>query len=147
METTENINMDSAGSLTLATKGKRVGAYLIDIILASIVGGIIGSFLGSQTMAGQGLSWLISTIYMVLRDALPFTDGMSIGKKVLKIRAVHEDGTHLTNDWAASFTRNILFLIPGLGPLIEIIVFLVNAEGKRLGDGWAKTVVVDEPNA
>ena len=90
----------------------------------------------------------LQIIYMLTRDALPFLDGQSIGKKMMKTRAVTSEGAPLTNNWQASVLRNILFLVPGIGPLIETIILYTREDkperGLRLGDGFAKTKVIKE---
>lgn len=115
-----------------ATIGNRILAFIIDAILASvcsvvpIVGGLVG------------------LAYMLTRDALPFLEGQSIGKKAMKIRAVSsETGKPLTNDWGPSVIRNVVFMIPFF-PIVELIVLSNNKQNLRLGDQWAKTKVVVE---
>jgi uncharacterized RDD family membrane protein YckC len=112
-----------------ASDGNRIVAYLIDAILASVLSFV--PYIGIVLVIG----------YFLTRDALPFLDGQSVGKKVMKIRAVTEDGAPLTNNWGASIIRNIALIIP-LFPLVELIVLLTNAKKQRLGDQWAKTRVV-----
>jgi uncharacterized RDD family membrane protein YckC len=84
---------------------------------------------------------MIGAAYILVRDALPFLDGQSIGKKVMKTRSVQEDsGAPITNDYRTSILRNILFIIPLVG-LIDAL-FIFGSEQKRLGDKIAKTIVV-----
>ena len=90
---------------------------------------------------GWTLSYLVSAAYLLVRDALPFLDGQSIGKKVMKTRSVYEDsGAPITNDYKTSFLRNILLFIPIVG-LIDAL-FIFGGERKRLGDKIGKTIVV-----
>jgi uncharacterized RDD family membrane protein YckC len=122
----------SAGAnLTAASDGNRIVAYLIDVLVAGAA-----SFI-------PYIGWVLSIGYWLTRDALPFLDGQSIGKKAMKIRAVTENGVALTNNWNASVIRNIALIIP-IFPLIELIVMLTNPRKQRLGDQWAKTLVVAE---
>jgi uncharacterized RDD family membrane protein YckC len=115
-----------------ADPGARIGAYLIDVLAMIVVSliPVLGIF---AVMA-----------YALTRDALPFLDGQSIGKKVLGLRAVTADGAVLTNNWGPAILRNVVLLIP-LFPLVELIVLLTNADKLRLGDQWAKTRVVVVP--
>ena len=107
--------------------------WLVVIALAYVLRGLVG----------WSLSYLISTAYILVRDALPFLDGQSIGKKIIKTRSVHEDsGAPITNDYRTAFLRNILLFIPIAG-LIDAL-FIFNGERKRLGDKMAKTIVVYE---
>jgi len=126
------------GATAEATLGARIGGYLIDIIVVIVISMVIGRF--SST-----LGMLVSLAYLLLRDSLPFLDGQSIGKKVVKIKAVTEDGASLSGNWGPGLIRNVVLLIPFF-PLVELIV-LITKNGKpgglrRLGDEWGKTKVV-----
>ncbi|GAB4421779.1 MAG: hypothetical protein OHK0039_37120 [Bacteroidia bacterium] len=137
METFDNPNVNagaSYGTQQTATEGQRIAAYLVDVLLVIIVGLI--PILGA----------IVGLAYMVTRDALPFLDGQSVGKKLMKIRAVSADGAPLTNNWGPAIIRNVVLFIPFF-PLVELIVLLTNPQKLRLGDQWAKTKVVVEPGA
>ena len=130
--------LDQTSPLTerrmVANDGNRIVAYLIDVVLVAVVS--IVPFVG----------WIAGLAYLLTRDALPFLDGQSIGKKVMKLRAVTaEDDQPLTNNWGPAILRNIVLFIP-LFPLIELIVMLTNDQKLRLGDQWAKTRVVQWEN-
>ncbi len=114
-----------------ASDGNRIIAYLIDI--AVVVG---------LSMVPR-IGWMVGLAYMATRDALPFLEGQSIGKKAMKLRAVTMEGAPLTNNWNAGLVRNIVLLIPFF-PLVELIVFFTNPDRLRLGDQWAKTRVISE---
>lgn len=92
-------------------------------------------------LVGWSLSYLVAAAYILVRDALPFLEGQSIGKKVMKTRGVHEDsGAPITNDYRTSFLRNIFLFIP-IVSLIDAL-FIFSGDRKRLGDRIAKTIVV-----
>ncbi len=113
-----------------ATLGNRIAAVLIDGILAAVVFPI------------PVIGMIVGTAYLLTRDALPFLDGQSIGKKAMKLRAVDAtSGQPLTNQWGPSIVRNIVLFIP-LFFIVELIVLANNKDGQRLGDQWAKTRVV-----
>lgn len=121
-----------------ASLGQRIGAALIDVLVAIAAG-------YAATRIASGLGFAVQVGYMLTRDSLPFLDGQSIGKKVLKLRAVTEDGKSLSGNWNAGILRNVSMAIAPLA-LVELIIMLVN-NGKpgglrRLGDQWAKTKVV-----
>lgn len=121
--------IDSSQELPDASEGNRIVAYLIDLVLivAVWVIPIIGPIIGLT--------------YLFIRDAAPFLDGQSIGKRAMKIRVVTEDGQHLTSNWGPAIIRSIVFLIPFFN-IVELIVLLTNERKQRLGDQWAKTRVV-----
>ncbi|GJM28602.1 MAG: hypothetical protein DHS20C17_12370 [Cyclobacteriaceae bacterium] len=134
MEETTNQNVSTS---TRASLGDRFLGILIDELVI-----IAASYLLSN-IVGWSLSYLIAAAYLLVRDALPFLDGQSIGKKVMKTRSVREDsGEPLTNDYKTSILRNILLFIPIAG-LIDAL-FIFSGDGKRLGDKLAKTVVIYE---
>ena len=92
-------------------------------------------------------------LYWISHDA--FFGGQSIGKRVMNIRVVNVDGS--TFVWQNSAKRNILYLImlavaiPMAGPAIATPVYgainfldiiLILTTQKRIGDNFAKTLVV-----
>ena len=113
-----------------ASLGSRIIAVLIDGLLCMAVSFV--PFIG----------WIASIAYFLTRDALPFLDGQSLGKKAMKIRAVDATtGKPLTNQWGPSVVRSIVLYIPFFF-IVELIVLGNNKDGQRLGDQWAKTRVV-----
>lgn len=164
MENIPDPGFTDTGSLTQgkADPAKRFGALLIDFL----IGGVILAVLGQAIELWLGLFAL--SAYILLRDglSLEFMDGRSIGKKLLKLRIVREDGRAM--DMQASIMRNwplaIGFIVcafiklGGPGPwerfgwlgmlaslfvLVECILVLTDANGRRFGDKFAKTQVVD----
>jgi uncharacterized RDD family membrane protein YckC len=125
----ELVNAPTFASAPKADAGSRIGAYLIDVILVALVGWV------------PILGWIAAIGYMLTRDALPFLDGQSIGKRAVGLRAVDEHGAALTGNYGASVVRNVVLFIPFF-PLVELIVLLTNKDILRLGDQWAKTSVV-----
>ena len=120
-----------------ATLGQRCGAYLIDALIA------IGLTL--VTSKAGSISNIIGMAYILTKDALPFLDGQSIGKKALGLKAVTQDGESLSGNWSPGLIRNAVLLIPFF-PLVELIVLLTKKDAPegllRLGDQWAKTKVL-----
>jgi uncharacterized RDD family membrane protein YckC len=130
----ENLDQKTptTGTLELATAGDRFIAALIDGIIAGVCN--IVPFIG----------WLVGIAYMLTRDALPFLNGQSLGKKVMKIRAVEEaTGEPITNKWDKAIIRTISLYIPIFGIVDAFMV--LSADRKRFGDKWANTIVVKWP--
>jgi uncharacterized RDD family membrane protein YckC len=139
------------GSLQKADLGKRFLAALVDGVISAVVGFIpvVGGLAGAA--------------YMLIRDGLEidFMDQRSLGKKLLKLRPVRLDGQPM--DLVTSVKRNIPFAIGPLimvvpvlgwiiGPvvsliigLVEAILVLTDADGRRVGDRIGETQVVDVP--
>jgi uncharacterized RDD family membrane protein YckC len=69
------------------------------------------------------------------------TTGQTIGKKIVNIKVVKEDGKPMT--YIDAFIRTLLRLIDGqLAYLLGLIIILVSEKRQRLGDMAAKTLVV-----
>lgn len=141
-----------------ADPAKRVVAGLIDAVIAVVVGFI-------PVVGG-----IVASAYWLLRDGLDieFMDHRSIGKKLLKLRPVRDDGGPM--DLEASARRNwplavggvaqVLMFIPFIGwllvipvalvalglAIVELVLVLTDAEGRRIGDktGGTRVIEVDE---
>ena len=129
--------------------GIRFVALLIDSIILGIIGWILGVLFGVYTtgftMNPQGAvsGWGIVTfiIYIAYYTYLEGTRGQTIGKMIMKIRVVKEDGSRI--DMGTAFIRNILRIIDGLiFYLIGAILIWTSHKKQRLGDRAAKTVVI-----
>ena len=139
--------------------GKRAIAFVIDLVVAMLLGVIpfIGSLLGS--------------IYMLVRDGLDidFMKGRSLGKKLLGLRPVRNDGqpmdimSSIMRNWplalgslASSITYAPFLGLLGLSLLISFVGFILllveiyyvvtAADGRRWGDRLAHTHVVESAN-
>lgn len=121
----------------------RTAAKILDFILIAAVMEIIPK-------AG----YFAGLAYLLLGDG--FFDGRSIGKKLIKLRVV----SAVTNEpctFRDSILRNstlaagyILWIVPWFGWIfillisaLEFILILGSRDGKRLGDEFAKTVVLE----
>lgn len=144
-----------AGTAAKADLSKRIIAVVIDAVVAFVVGMIplVGGLIGAA--------------YWLVRDGLEveFLDRRSLGKKVMKLRPVRLDGqpmdiqTSVKRNWMFSLGGivQILMFIPILGwlmiipvaivamvlGLIELYKVLTDAQGRRMGDSMAGTVVIE----
>ena len=87
------------------------------------------------------VGWIVCAIYGLTKDALPFLGGQSVGKKLMKIRAVTESGESLSGNWGPAILRQLVFSIPFF-VLVELIMLFVDKDTLRFGDKWMKTKVV-----
>ncbi|HWQ19767.1 MAG TPA: RDD family protein [Methanotrichaceae archaeon] len=135
----------SKGAMIYQGIGVRFIAILIDgLIIGLLMGAVgvltLGAFLGSPNLP----AWynLVSfLIYLGYYTYLEGTRGQTIGKMVMKIKVVREDGGKI--DMNAAFTRNILRVVDGFfAYLIGAILILRSPKKQRLGDSVAKTVVI-----
>jgi uncharacterized RDD family membrane protein YckC len=121
----------------------RTAAKIIDFILIAAVVEII-------PRAG----YFAGLVYLLLGDG--FFDGRSVGKKLIRLRVVSAV-THGPCSFRDSILRNstlaagyILWIVPWIGWIfilltaaLEFILILGSRDGKRLGDEFAKTVVLE----
>jgi uncharacterized RDD family membrane protein YckC len=85
---------------------------------------------------------LLALIYLLVKDALPFLNGQSLGKKAMSIRVIdNNNASMITNEYGKAISREIVQWIPLLNIIDAIMVFSDN--GRRLGDKWADTYVVE----
>ena len=119
-------------NIVLATPSDRFIAALIDGIVISLIFAIlpaIGAFIGLA--------------YALMRDALPFFQGRSLGKKMMNIRVIKEDtNKSITGDYGTSTVRSLSLCIPIFNVVDAFLV--LSSDRKRFGDKWAKTIVVKE---
>jgi len=143
---------DSAGlRYSRAPFGARFGAWFVDGIIASpflsvgmllfVAGLVRGEFsvFGLLLLVVGGL-W--STAYSLGRDAI---SGAGFGKQLAGLVVVSYDAGAPVTGGPTVVRQLILWatnLLPGIGSLIEPVLTLVDSEGRRLGDKFAKTQVV-----
>lgn len=140
-----------------------VKADLAKRFLAALIDGLMCAVVSLVPILGP----LVGVVYMLVRDGLEvdFMKQRSIGKQVMKLRPVRLDGQPM--DLATSVKRNFFFvlgllglpfmIIPILGwaiamvlgvvqlviAIIEVVLVLTDAEGRRMGDKFAGTRVVE----
>lgn len=140
--TTAPVEAAAAPTLALASKGKRVAAALIDLLVIPLVIGMAWGFLcialKLQTAMTVG-SILLNAGWLIVRDA-----AFAPGRKMVSIKLVNLQGEPPTIGQA--ILRNIHLMIPFVlvaAYVIELIMLL--STGRRLADSWAKTTVVEIP--
>jgi len=132
----------------------RFVAVLLDAVIVFFPAGIVVGLLsgGGYTETGDGYAnaginvggnafWLLLALglgYYVVCEA---ATGATLGKRMVGIRVVGEDGEHLT--FGAAVVRNLLRLVDCLFfYLVGAIFALTSPRGQRLGDRAAHTLVV-----
>ena len=133
--------------------GRRAVAVVVDGAILSVAYAIIGyavaAATGGFTPTGFALegapAFLVFALTMIVGFGyfigLEARSGQTIGKRLMGIRVVSEDGTPITMQ--ASAVRNVLRVVDGLFVYLVGTVFVATSEKKqRLGDRLADTVVV-----
>jgi len=149
----ERRTRERQGSMENAGSPLRFVAVLLDAVIVFFPAGIIlGLLSGGWTETGNGsanagidlggkAAWLLLALgvgYYVLCEA---ATGATLGKRMVGIHVVGEDGEHLT--FEASLVRNLLRLVDCLFfYLVGGIFALTSPHGQRLGDRAAHTLVV-----
>ncbi len=140
---------------------KRFLAMLIDGIIATVLGAVVGMIIPIP-------GGIVGGAYYLIRDGLDvdFMKQRSLGKKVMKLDVVRLDGkpmdleTSVKRNWMFGFgaASSILIYIPILGWLLilvggpialclglyECYKVLTDKEGRRWGDTLAGTMVITE---
>lgn len=165
METNEGTKAEGLGenvqdTLTATAPGK---VDLAKRFIAALVDGVLAAVVGAVPVVGS----IAGTAYILVRDGLDieFMKGRSIGKKLMRLRPVRLDGQPM--DLATSIRRNWVFAIGALSGLVAWVPFLgflavlilgligflvglyeiymvaTDAEGRRYGDRFAGTKVIE----
>jgi uncharacterized RDD family membrane protein YckC len=119
---------------------RRVGAFLVDLIVISVVGGLLTAALGIEALAGGALVTLLYLLYFVGFEG---TYGKTPGKHLLGLVVVTERGEPC--EYQAATIRTLLRLIDGLPGalyLVGLVAIYLTDDRQRLGDLAADTVVV-----
>ncbi len=136
--------------INLAGWGDRILAYIIDIILAGIVLGLLRAiillpsyFVGGTVGIPNYIPWtnwgfdnLFWFAYFFFMD---LTYGQSIGKMVMRISITNLDGDHIDMTQAAIEAFGKAFLLP-----LDVILgwIFTNQKNQRIFTFLAKTIVV-----
>ena len=134
-----------------APHGARLWAWVADGIIASplvsvgsllLAAGIVREELSVAGLILLVVGGLWAAVYTLGRDAL---SGAGFGKQLAGLVVVsYETGAPIKG--GPTVIRHLILwatnLLPGIGSLIEPVMTLVDSEGRRVGDKFAKTQVV-----
>jgi uncharacterized RDD family membrane protein YckC len=136
----------------------RILAVIIDTVILGIVALVIAIPIGVSAlfsagpvnpfmMAANVATWIafgtiIVVIWLLYFPYFESTTGQTLGKKVMGIKVVKENGKKLT--FGDALIRTIFRIIDMLPAayIIGLIVILVSEKKQRIGDMAAKTIVV-----
>ncbi|MBT8387408.1 MAG: RDD family protein [Ignavibacteria bacterium] len=132
-----------------STQQKRIGAFIIDIVLMggiiSLVEGIFSNFFESQPFELWGLSFnyrfsfaiVVYLCYFFLFDL--FKNGRTVGKMVVGVKLLHIENLKLSK--RDHFTRSLLKIVSITILPISILLFLFK-DHFTIHDQFAKTITV-----
>jgi uncharacterized RDD family membrane protein YckC len=122
---------------------RRVGAILIDTVVLTVVGMLLlaGSFASGSLKAMATSVVLLTVLFMVYGWVLEGWMGQTIGKRLLSIVVVKEDGSPC--GFGPAFLRNFFRFVDGLFYYaVGFIAMALTEKRQRIGDRLANTVVV-----
>jgi uncharacterized RDD family membrane protein YckC len=126
---------------------KRFIARFLDRLFAGFLGVICFMFFRlfdnpALEVTGGLISLFLALVYLLVKDALPFLNAQSLGKKAMSIQVIDNNtGSIIINEYGKAISREIVQWIPLLNLVDALMTFGDN--GRRLGDKWADTYVVE----
>ena len=104
------------GPLSVAPMGRRLVALVVDWVLCYLIASsIVGHNVFAVTDAHyQDAQWVALLLFAVEVYLLTAVSGLTVGKRLLGIRAIRTDGSRPGFKWAALRTVLLLFVDPGL---------------------------------
>lgn len=126
----------------LAGLGTRMAAHALDLMLwgAMLLAMSVALTAAQLPFLVLPLAPLSLMLYFILLEGL--WNGFTLGKRAMQIRVCMEDGKPVT--FAAAVARNLIRpadMLPGTY-LLGIAAMFMNPKSQRLGDLFARTVVV-----
>jgi uncharacterized RDD family membrane protein YckC len=124
------------GPMSVAPMGRRLLALIIDwllclLIASSLTGHVLfGSATDKHYFAAQYGALILFTLEVYLLTAI---SGLTVGKRLLRIRAISTDGGVPGFKWAAVRTVLLLFVVPAC---------ITDRDLRGLHDRAANTIVV-----
>ncbi|HEY4601405.1 MAG TPA: RDD family protein [Cerasibacillus sp.] len=142
----------------LAGLGSRATAFIIDyaiLLISLIIISLSGFYLSVNLVETMDIGdaifstiiifafvFLVISGYFILFEA--FGNGQTIGKRIMRIRVINENGNQIT--FIGSLLRNlfrIIDMLPGFY-LVGLLMIFIHPRHKRVGDLVAGTIVVYE---
>jgi uncharacterized RDD family membrane protein YckC len=132
----KQFGLPMTGPMSVAPMGRRLIALIVDwllctLIVSSLTGHVLfGSAQDHNYFAAQYGTLGLFALEVYLLTAI---SGLTVGKRLLRIRAIRTDGSNPGFGWAALRTVLLLFVIPAC---------LTDRDQRGLHDRAADTIVV-----
>ncbi|MEZ5140371.1 MAG: RDD family protein [Acidimicrobiales bacterium] len=133
--------------IVLAGIASRGSALAIDLLLQFVVLGVLVAVLGAG--GGLELSVLYVLLFLVLLGypvlATAFANGQTVGKRLLSIAVVRDDGSRV--GFVAATIRTLLLFVDALPGTytVGMVAIVATKRSQRIGDLVASTLVVRRP--
>lgn len=126
----QRLGLSADGPGSVATAGSRLGAVLLDLVVAGLIGGLGSAFTGGSPESRQ----VVGVVALVLMYAvlLP-TAGQTIGMRLVGLRVLRVRGG-LLNAWLA-FVRGLLVAL-------TVPALITDRDGRGLHDRAVGSVIV-----
>lgn len=131
----QRLGLPADGPGSVATQGKRLLGTLIDLIAATLIGGVVVVFDRHVSPFERGLAGTIA--YVVEVVLLTTLTGQSIGMRFTHTKMLWRDGGNPPVLWALVRMALTIFPVPYL------LTLLLDADTRGLHDQAAGTVVVN----
>jgi uncharacterized RDD family membrane protein YckC len=127
------LGLPSDGPGALATTGSRLAAFVVDIVVAGLIGGLVNAFLVDPTPGQRAIAGNAAFALEVL--LLTALTGQSIGMRLLGIRVLRLDAPDSPPGFLPAAIRTALLML-----VLPAVVF--DRDGRGLHDKAAGTAVV-----
>lgn len=142
---------NESSKLQIASHGKRLIAFIIDFAITLLLVNTITRLTYKEHwdlhLSSTSSSWLsLAPFYLAILCVMIFKDvfkGSSPGKFVFGITIRQLDDLSKIPHIQNTISRNLFLLILP----IEGVLLLMDSHGRRLGDKWSQTVVIENPKA
>ena len=150
-------DVSASGSGALAGRGTRLGAAMIDVVIAVAIFGLLAwltplNIFRPDPTAGLVMSMLQNVVlgfvfFILVHGYLLATRGQTVGKALLKIKVVRSDGSRASFGRLVGlryFVNSLLTLIPVAGSIYGLVdaLFIFRQPRRCLHDLIADTIVV-----
>jgi uncharacterized RDD family membrane protein YckC len=106
------LGLPEDGPGSLASPGARLGAFVVDAVVANLLAGLPYLF-GVRYGPGER-GYAVYAAFLIAEFVLVATAGATLGKQLLRIRVVRTDGARLAWPWVLARTLLLAFLIPAV---------------------------------